>query len=106
MPQPELVDEDRAPELHDDCARALAERDAVPAIDVEAALRASLARPAPKPDALLTPRERAARRARHEDRAQLARLRASTESYPARALTLDDLDAHERPRYSVMRSRA
>ena len=106
MPQPELVDEDRAPELHDDCARALAEHDAVPAIDVEAALHASRARPAPKPGALLTPRERAARRARHEDRAQLARLRASTASYPARALTLDDLDAHERPRYSVMRSRA
>jgi hypothetical protein len=98
------VDEDRAPELHDDCARALAEHDAVPAIDVEAALRASLARPAPKPDAMLTPRERAARRARHEDRAQLARIRASTESYPARALTLDDLDAHERARYA--RSRA
>lgn len=106
MPQPELVDEDRAPELHDDCARALADRDAAPAIDVEAALRASLARSdAPKPDAMLTPRERAARRARHEDRAQLARLRASTESYPARALTLDDLDAHERPRYSMMRAR-
>ncbi len=69
------------------------------------ALQASL-RPAPTPPALLTPRERAARKERHEERAQLGRLRASTESYPARALSLDDLDAHERPRYSVMRSRA
>ncbi len=69
------------------------------------ALQASL-RPARTPPALLTPRERAARKERHEERAQLARLRASTESYPARALSLDDLDAHERPRYSMMRSRA
>ena len=89
MPQPELVDEPRV------CTTAEG---------LEAALRASL-RPAPTPPALLTPREREARKERHEERAQLARVRASTESYPARALTLDDLDAHERPRYAMMRSR-
>lgn len=89
MPQPELVDEPRV------CTTSEG---------IEAALRASL-RPAPTPPALLTPREREARKERHEDRAQLARVRASTESYPARALTLDDLDAHERPRYAMMRSR-
>lgn len=90
MPEPELVDEPRV------CTTSAG---------LEDALRASL-RPAPTPPALLTPRERTARKERHEERAQLARLRASTESYPARALSLDDLDAHERPRYSVMRSRA
>ena len=105
MPQPELVDDERAPDLHDDCACAIIEHDAAPVVDVEGALRASL-RTAPTPPALLTPRERAARKERHEERAQLGRLRASTESYPARALSLDDLDAHERPRYSVTRSRA
>ena len=41
---------------------------------------------------MLTPRERTARAERHEERAQLGRIRASTESYPARALSLDDLD--------------
>lgn len=106
MPEPELVeDEERAPELHDDCTRVLIERDAAPADGLVDALQASL-RPAPTPPALLTPRERAARKERHEERAQLGRIRASTESYPARALSLDDLDAHERPRYSMMRSRA
>ena len=83
MPEPELVDDPRV------CTTA---------DGLEGALRASL-RPAPTPPALLTPRERAARKERHEERAQLARLRASTESRPARALTLDDLDAHERARY-------
>ncbi len=100
MPEPELMDDERAPELHDDCARAIIERDAAPEVDVEAALRASL-RPAPKPPALLSPRERAARDERHEERAQLARIRASSESRPARALTLADLDAHERGRFSM-----
>lgn len=89
MPQPELVDEPRV------CTTAEG---------IEDALRASL-RPAPTPPALLTPREREARKERHEERAQLGRIRASTESYPARPLTLDDLDAHERPRYAMMRSR-
>lgn len=88
MPEPELVDEPRV------CTTSAG---------LEDALRASL-RAAPTPPALLTPRERAARKERHEERAQLARLRASTESRPARALTLDDLDAHERARYA--RSRA
>jgi len=36
----------------------------------------------------------------NECRARAAKVRASTESRPARALTLDDLDAHERARYS------
>ena len=94
MPEPELVDEP-----------APTPRVCTTAAGLEDALRASL-RPAPTPPALLTPRERAARKERHEERAQLGRVRASTESYPARALTLDDLDAHERPRYSMMRSRA
>ena len=89
MPQPELVDEPRV------CTTAEG---------LESALRASL-RPAPTPPALLTAKEREARKERHEERAQLGRVRASTESYPARALTLDDLDAHERPRYAMMRSR-
>ena len=87
MPEPELVDEPRVCTTSD---------------GLEAALRASL-RPAPTPPALLTPRERAARKERHEERAQLGRIRASTESYPARALTLDDLDAHERARFSMRR---
>lgn len=100
MPEPELVDDERAPELHDDCTRAIIERDAAPEVDVEAALRVSL-RPAPKPPALLSPRERAARAERHEERAQLARIRASSESRPARALTMADLDAHERGRFSM-----
>jgi hypothetical protein len=101
MPQPELVDEEeRAPELHDDCARALAAHDSTPAIDIEADLRASL-RPAPKPPSLLTAKERTARAERHEARAQLARLRVGTESYPARALSMADLDAHERSRFSM-----
>lgn len=94
MPQPELVDEP-----------AEQPRVCTTSAGLEDALRASL-RPAPTPPALLTPRERTARKERHEERAQLGRLRASTESYPARALSLDDLDAHERPRYSMMRSRA
>jgi hypothetical protein len=85
MPEPELVDEPRV------CTTA---------DGLEAALRASL-RPAPKPPALLTARERAARAERHEERAQLARLRASSESRPARALTLADLDAHERSRFTM-----
>lgn len=59
MPQPELVDEPRV------CTTADGLVDA---------LRASLARPAPKPAGLLSPRERAARVARHEERAALARM--------------------------------
>lgn len=85
MPEPELVDEPRV------CTTAAG---------LEDALRASL-RTAPTPPALLTAKERAARAERHEERAQLARTRASSESRPARALTLADLDAHERGRFSM-----
>ncbi len=92
MPQPELVDEP-----------AVQPRVCTTAAGLEDALQASL-RSAPTPPAMLTPRERADRKERHEERAQLARVRASTESYPARALTLADLDAHERARFSMRRA--
>lgn len=107
MPLPELVDEPGA-----DCVRAL-ELHAAPApeLDLVAALAASvdgpgaraLAHALARPSDAETP---AGMRRMPLDECRARAARASTESRPARALTLDDLDAHERARYSRTQPRA
>lgn len=115
MPLPELVDEPGA-----DCVRALELHDApAPEVDLVAALRASVDGPGARAlaHALARPSDAETpaglrRMPLDECRARAAALtasraaRASSASRPARALTLDDLDAHERARYSRTQPRA
>ncbi len=107
MPVPELVDEPAG-----DCVRALELRDApAPEVDLVAALAASvdgpgaraLAHALARPSDAETP---AGMRRMPLDECRARAARASTESRPARALTLDDLDAHERARYSAIQPRS
>lgn len=109
MPEPELVDDDtRAPELHDDCTRALIERDAPPEVDLEATLRASTDGPGARalataltrpfdaehvPGAWRMPLDECKARAA----AALARNPATTER--------EELDPHERRRFTVAQPR-
>lgn len=96
MPQPELVDEPRV------CTTAEG---------LESALRASLANPGARAVAVALARpfdaetpSGAWRMPLEECRTRAAKIRASSESRPGKALGLADLDAHERARFS-MRSR-
>ena len=104
MPLPELADDGSA----GDCVRALELHDApAPAVDLVAALRASVDGPGSRALAHALARPFGAetpsgfqRMPLDECRRRAAR--ASSESRPGRALTLDDLDAHERRRYAAV----
>lgn len=99
MPEPELVDDAPTPRV---CTTSDGLIDALRASTEGPGARAlatALARPF---DADHVPGKW--RMPLDECRARAAKARASTESRPARALTLDDLDAHERARYARRRA--